>query len=321
MVLVKPRFKPLPTKLYSLLFKANQQLQQSMLKSALHVVTLTTLQIDVRTGWLSKSPSSNSNNSSLSYSSKQPMPEPSTSMPARLRRITTWLMLLSHKRSSLSSSFEVEVATGRTIAVNSVLRDCTLELNNHIFPIDLIPMQLGSFDVIIGMDFLRENHAEVVCFEKMIRFSLVNGDLLCVYGETTSKGLKLMSYIQASKYLRKEYRAFLANIVVAEKGKKKKVEVKDVPVVRDFPQVFPDDLPGLPPSRDIDFRIDLIPGANPVAKAPYRLAPSEMRELSNQLQELLEKALFAQAPLLGARQSFLSKRRMDRSGCASTIGN
>ncbi|KAJ0456921.1 putative nucleotidyltransferase, Ribonuclease H [Helianthus annuus] len=197
--------------------------------------------------------------------------------------------LLSRKRSYLSSSFEVEVVTGRTIAVNSILRDCTLELNNHIFPIDLILMQLGSFDVIIGMDFLRENHAEVVCFEKMIRFSLANGDLLCVYGETASKGLKLMSCIQASKYLRKEYRAFLANIVVAEKGKKKKVEVKDVPVVREFPQVFPDDLPGLPPSHDIDFRIDLIPGANPVAKAPYRLAPSEMRELSNQLQELLEK--------------------------------
>ncbi|KAJ0621132.1 putative nucleotidyltransferase, Ribonuclease H [Helianthus annuus] len=150
-------------------------------------------------------------------------------------------------------------------------------------------MQLGSFDVIIGMDFLRKNHAEVVCFEKMIRFSLANGDLLCVYGETASKGLKLMWCIQASKYLRKEYRAFLANIVVAEKGKKKKVEVKDVPVVREFPQMFPDDLPGLPPSRDIDFRIDLIPGANPIAKAPYRLTPSEMRELSNQLQELLEK--------------------------------
>ncbi|KAJ0451777.1 putative nucleotidyltransferase, Ribonuclease H [Helianthus annuus] len=150
-------------------------------------------------------------------------------------------------------------------------------------------MQLGSFDIIVGMDFLRENHAEVVCFDKMIRFSLANGDLLCVYGETASKGLKLMSCVQASKYLRKEHKAFLANIIVAEKEKKKKAEVKDVPVVREFPQVFPDDLPGLPPSRDIDFRIDLIPGANPVAKAPYRLAPSEMRELSNQLQELLEK--------------------------------
>ncbi|MFS8027566.1 putative nucleotidyltransferase, Ribonuclease H [Helianthus anomalus] len=197
--------------------------------------------------------------------------------------------LLSRRRYYLPSSFEVEVATGRTVAVNSVLRDCTLELNNHIFPIDLILMQLGSFDVIVGMDFLRENHAEVVCFDKMIRFSLANGDLLCVYGETASKGLKLMSSIQASKYLRKEYRALLTNIVVAEKEKKTKVEVKDVPVVREFPQVFPDDLPGLPPSRDVDFRIDLIPGANPVAKAIYRLAPSEMRELSNQLQELLEK--------------------------------
>ncbi|KAM0064086.1 putative nucleotidyltransferase, Ribonuclease H [Helianthus debilis subsp. tardiflorus] len=150
-------------------------------------------------------------------------------------------------------------------------------------------MQLGSFDVIVGMDFLRENHAEVVCFDKRIRFLLANGDLLCVYGETASKGLKLMSCIQASKYLRKEYRTFLANIVVAEEEKKKKVEAKDVPVVREFPQVFPDDLPRLPPSRDIDFRIDLILGANPVAKAPYRLAPSKMRELSNQLQELLEK--------------------------------
>ncbi|KAJ0704557.1 putative transcription factor interactor and regulator CCHC(Zn) family [Helianthus annuus] len=128
--------------------------------------------------------------------------------------------LLSRKRSYLPSSFEVEVATRRTVAVNSVLRDCTLELNNHIFPINLIPMQLGSFDVIVGMDFLRENHAEVVCFDKMIRFSLANGVLLCVYGETALKGLKLMSCIQASKYLRKEYEAFLANIVVAEKEKK-----------------------------------------------------------------------------------------------------
>ncbi|KAJ0588019.1 putative nucleotidyltransferase, Ribonuclease H [Helianthus annuus] len=147
-------------------------------------------------------------------------------------------------------------------------------------------MQLGSFDIIVGMHFLRENHAGVVCFDKMIRISLVNGDLLCVYGETASKGLKLMSCVQASKYLRKEYRAFLVNIVVAEKKKKR---VNDVPVVRKFLNVFPDDLPGLPPSRDIDFRIDLIPGANPIARAPYRLAPSEMRELSSQLQELLDK--------------------------------
>ncbi|KAJ0577377.1 putative nucleotidyltransferase, Ribonuclease H [Helianthus annuus] len=95
-----------------------------------------------------------------------------------------------------------------------------------------------------------------------------------------------MSCIQASKYLRKEYLAFLAHIVVAEEEKKL---MEKVLLVRGFPNVFPDDLPGLPPTRDIDFRIDLIPGANPFAKAPYRLAPSEMCELSSQLQELLDK--------------------------------
>jgi len=71
--------------------------------------------------------------------------------------------------------------------------------------------------------------------------------------------------------------------------KDKEKNVSDVPVVRDFPKVFPEDLPGPPPPRPVDFRIDLIPGATPVAKSPYRLAPSEMQELSSQLQELLEK--------------------------------
>ncbi|GJW59248.1 putative reverse transcriptase domain-containing protein [Tanacetum coccineum] len=66
-------------------------------------------------------------------------------------------------------------------------------------------------------------------------------------------------------------------------------QIKDVPIVRDFPEVFPEDLPGLPPARPVEFQIDLIPGAAPVARAPYRLAPSEMKELSEQLQELSDK--------------------------------
>ncbi|GKG51502.1 hypothetical protein Tco_0541886, partial [Tanacetum coccineum] len=65
--------------------------------------------------------------------------------------------------------------------------------------------------------------------------------------------------------------------------------LEDVPVIRDFPEVFPEDLPGLLPPRQVEFRIDLIRGAAPVARVPYRLAPSEMKELSKQLQELLEK--------------------------------
>nr|GFC66517.1 putative reverse transcriptase domain-containing protein [Tanacetum cinerariifolium] len=70
-----------------------------------------------------------------------------------------------------------------------------------------------------------------------------------------------------------------------------KKRLEDVPVVRDFPEVFPEDLPGLPPIRPVEFQIDLVPGAAPVARAPYRLVPSEMKELAKQLKELSDKGL------------------------------
>ncbi|GJW02200.1 hypothetical protein Tco_1561056 [Tanacetum coccineum] len=83
---------------------------------------------------------------------------------------------------------------------------------------------------------------------------------------------------------------FLANVTTKEtKDKSEKKRLEDVPIVRDFPDVFPEDLPGLPPTRQVEFQIDLIPGAAPVARAPYRLAPSEMKELSEQLKELSDK--------------------------------
>ncbi|KAD6118946.1 hypothetical protein E3N88_10217 [Mikania micrantha] len=92
--------------------------------------------------------------------------------------------------------------------------------------------------------------------------------------------------MKAHKCLRKQCIAFLAHVM----GKDKKtIKMQDVPVVKDFADVFPDDLPGLPPERSVQFLIELIPGAVPVAKSPYRLAPSEMQELSNQLQELPDK--------------------------------
>ncbi|GJU38896.1 putative reverse transcriptase domain-containing protein [Tanacetum coccineum] len=74
---------------------------------------------------------------------------------------------------------------------------------------------------------------------------------------------------------------------VEDKSKEKRLE--EVPIVQDFPEVFPEDLPGIPPTRQVEFQIDLIPGAAPVARAPYRLAPSEMKELSDQLKELSDK--------------------------------
>ncbi|GJT97970.1 putative reverse transcriptase domain-containing protein [Tanacetum coccineum] len=83
---------------------------------------------------------------------------------------------------------------------------------------------------------------------------------------------------------------FLAHITIKETGdKSKKKQLQDVPIVKNFPEVFPEDLPGLPHTRQVEFHIDLVPGAAPVARAPYRLAPSEMKELADQLQELSDK--------------------------------
>ncbi|GJS22667.1 putative reverse transcriptase domain-containing protein [Tanacetum coccineum] len=122
------------------------------------------------------------------------------------------------------------------------------------------------FDVIIGMDWLSYHPAVIDCYEKIVRIPLPNGEILEVQGERPEKDP-----------------GSLACIKVDEK------KLDDIRVVRDFPEVFPDDLSGLPPVREIEFHIDLIPGASPVVKSPYRLAPSEMLELSNQLKELQEK--------------------------------
>ncbi|GJZ47863.1 putative reverse transcriptase domain-containing protein [Tanacetum coccineum] len=102
--------------------------------------------------------------------------------------------------------------------------------------------------------------------------------------------LSIISCVKAQKYMEKGCQLFLAQVMVKEtEDKSKEKRLEDVPTVRDFPEVFPEDLPGLPPTRQVEFQIDLVPGVAPVARAPYRLAPSEMEELSTQLQELSDK--------------------------------
>ncbi|GKF35333.1 hypothetical protein Tco_0108533, partial [Tanacetum coccineum] len=120
-----------------------------------------------------------------------------------------------------------------------------------------MPIKLGSFDVVIGMDWLSKYDARNICDEKVIHIP-INGETLIIRAQ-----------------------------VMEKKSDEKRME--DIPVVREFPKVFPENLPGLPLVRQVEFQIDLISGAVPVARAPYRLAPLEMQELSNQLQELADR--------------------------------
>ncbi|GKA13629.1 putative reverse transcriptase domain-containing protein, partial [Tanacetum coccineum] len=194
---------------------------------------------------------------------------------------------------ALDVSYAIELANGRTLETNTVLMGCTLGLLGHPFNIDLMPIELGSFDVIIGMDWLAKNHAVIVCDEKIVRIPYGN-EILIVQGDKGDKEkkskLSIISCEKAQKYMEKGCQLFLAQVTVKEnKDKSDEKRLEDVPTVRDFPEVFPEDLPGLPPTRQVEFQIDLVPGAAPVARAPYRLAPSEMEELSTQLQELSDK--------------------------------
>ncbi|GJV47358.1 putative reverse transcriptase domain-containing protein [Tanacetum coccineum] len=153
--------------------------------------------------------------------------------------------------TALDHYYDVELADGRIIGLNTILRGCILNFLNHPFNIDLMPVELGSFDVIIGMDWLAKYQAIIVCAEKIVRISWGNETLIVFLAHVTTKETE-------------------------DKSEKKRLE--DVPIVRNFPKVFPEDLLGLPSTRQMEFQIDLIPSVAPIARAPYRLAPSEMKE-------------------------------------------
>ncbi|XP_023765551.1 uncharacterized protein LOC111914038 [Lactuca sativa] len=194
--------------------------------------------------------------------------------------------LLNQTPQTLKETFTVEMANGKTENTNDIYTGCTLNLNNHSFLIDLMTVTIKSFDVIIGMDWLCPHHAEILCEEKVVRLNLPSGEALVVYGDKPSSNFQIISCIKAQKYLRKEYHAFVSHVVDKGQGMK---DINDIPEVCKFPDVFPEDLPGVPPPRQVEFQIDLIRGATPVAKLPYCLALAEMQEMSSQLNELLSK--------------------------------
>ncbi|GKD58509.1 hypothetical protein Tco_1296018 [Tanacetum coccineum] len=138
----------------------------------------------------------------------------------------------------------------------------------------------------------------------------MEGKTLVIEGNRNNSRSKIVSCIKAQKYIEKGCELFLAQVTEQE-AKEKRLE--DVPVIQDFPEVFPDELPRLPPPRQAEFRIDRIPGAVPVARAPYRLAPSEMKELSKQLQELSEKGFIRSSSSPWGAPVFFVKKKKDGS--------
>ncbi|GJW93980.1 putative reverse transcriptase domain-containing protein [Tanacetum coccineum] len=164
-----------------------------------------------------------------------------------------------------------------------------------------MPVELGSFDVIFGKDWLSKYHSVIVCVEKIIRIPY-GDEILIIQGDSSDgrseSRLNIISCTKTWKYMQKGCHVFHAprlgsicrkDVISCIEKKSEEKQFEDVPIVRDFSKVFSKDFPRLPPTQQVQFQIDLVPGATPVAWSSYRLPPSEMQELSNKLQELSDK--------------------------------
>ncbi|XP_073121070.1 uncharacterized protein [Henckelia pumila] len=147
------------------------------------------------------------------------------------------------------TGYDVTLPSGEILTTSTVLNGVELELQGNLIRADLVVLSMSGFDLILGMDWLSVNGSSIDFRRRSVSVDPPGGD----------------SFI------------FLA------------AQSSDVEIVREFPDVFPDDVVGVPPVREVKFNIELMLGIVPISKAPYRLAPTEMKELRDQIQELLEK--------------------------------
>ncbi|GJZ31317.1 hypothetical protein Tco_0576364 [Tanacetum coccineum] len=146
----------------------------------------------------------------------------------------------------------------------------------------LVSILNGSrvFDIVIGMDWIDKYNTNIFCSQKLVRVINSQGREVIIYGDRMKGDFMLCSVMKVRRYFSYGCHAFMAHVINTSFEKK---SVEDVPIVNEFLDVFPEELLGIPPERKVEFRIDLIPSATPIAKTSYRLAPSEMKELMGQL--------------------------------------
>ncbi|GJZ83575.1 putative reverse transcriptase domain-containing protein [Tanacetum coccineum] len=163
--------------------------------------------------------------------------------------------------------------------------NCPLRFADRIRPANLLPIHMLDFDVILGMDWLASHRATIDCYARTVIFGNVRQPEFVYHGSSSLKSVKLISAMKARTLISHGCQGFLASVMDTSL---ESPNIENLSVVREFADVFPDELPGLPPAREIEFGIELIPGAEPISKAPYRMAPVELKELKEQLQEMLE---------------------------------
>ena len=170
----------------------------------------------------------------------------------------------------------VSVPNGDTMISEMIVQGSRLVIQNKDFPADLIVLGIYDFDIVLGMDWLSRHKATLDCYKKEVRLVRLE-ELGVIFREIRREiALSLINAMTASKMLRKGCQGYLAFVV---DRRQEGTRLENIPLVKEFPDVFPDDISGLPPDRASEFVIELIPGTEPISIPPYRMAPAELKEL------------------------------------------
>ena len=210
------------------------------------------------------------------------------------------------KTQPLECRMRVSLPVGDRLLAERVVRDSRILIGGQEFPADLVALDMRDFDVVLGMDWLSRHRSTLDCYKKEVKFHRPRKLEVKFRGIRRELSSNIISTMAAQRLLRKGCQGYLAYVVQTEN---EGILVGEIPIVREFPDVFPDDIAGLPPDREVEFTIDLIQGTEPISIPPYRMAPAELRELKAQLEELLSKG-FIQPSISpwGAPILFLKKK-------------
>ncbi|XP_071933737.1 uncharacterized protein [Coffea arabica] len=205
--------------------------------------------------------------------------------------------------------FDLEVRTpmgNKSIITSLVYKNYEFWVGERKMLVDLVSLDIKGYDVIIRMDFLTHYHTKLDCRAKVVEFWFPGEATLKLDVRGRLASSALISGIRARKMLNKGAQGFLAFLINASSDQ---VKLEDVPVVREFPDVFPEELKTLPVEREVEFKIDLVPGTASISKTPYRMAPAELKELKIQLQDLVEKGFVRESDSpWGAPVLFVKKK-------------
>ena len=175
---------------------------------------------------------------------------------------------------------------GHSVRVNRVYKNCPLMVHDREFSVDLIALPFHEFDLILEMDWLSKHRAIVDCDKKIVFLKCSDLSEVTIQGIRSESVPKVISSMKARRFLRRGCVAFLALIL---DSKREQVNLENFPVIREFLDVFSEELLGNDSEREVDLSIEVVQGTTPISRTPYRMAPTELKELKTHLQELLDK--------------------------------